>query len=121
MQPRKRLLMIAFAGAASALMPVNSWASPLHPAGAGALACDAFVQRAGPDGLADPASMQWVLGYLTGRAAATNAWHRPFAGPEGVALDVLAYCRAHPVGQLDDAAAHFFERNSRCGTAHACK
>jgi hypothetical protein len=126
-QLRKRLLVIALAlalalaGAASAHMPVNTWPSPLQPVGAGALACDAYVQRAEPDGLADPASLQWVLGYLTGRAAATNAWHRPFAGPEGVALDVLAYCRAHPVGQLDDASAYFFKHNRRCGTAHACK
>lgn len=121
MQLRKPISTIAIAGLASALMSVPCWASPPRPAGAGALACKAFVQRAGPDGLADLSSLQWVLGYLSGRATATNAWHRPFTGPEGIALDVLAYCRAHPVRQLDDAAAHFFERNRRCRTAHACK
>jgi len=121
MQPVKRISAIALTGVACALISSNSWASPRHPAAAGALACEAFVQRAGQDGLADPSSLQWVLGYLTGRATATNAWHRPFSGPEGIALDILAYCRAHPVRQLDDAAAHSFERNRRCLTAHGCK
>lgn len=92
-----------------------------HVTGAGAESCADFVRKAGPDGLSDPASLQWALGYITGRMTTTNLWHRPFTGPEGIALDLLTYCRAHPVRQIDDAAASFFERTRYCRTKHACR
>lgn len=94
-------------------------ASP-NVSGAGAQSCAAFVQRAGPNGVPDDASLQWALGYLTGRAAASNAPHRAFSGPEGIAHNLMAYCRAHPYSQLDNAAASFFERRRYCRAAHGC-
>lgn len=111
---------IVLAGFVCAISAGDGWASPPHLEGAGSKTCASFVQRASPNAIADTTSLQWVLGYLTGRTAATNAWHRPFTSPEGSALDILAYCQAHPVGQLDDVAASFFERNRRCRAVHAC-
>lgn len=122
MAPMKSMVTIILAAVACTVSAGDGWASPSHLEGAGAKTCATFVQRAGPDGLSDPTSLQWVLGYLTGRAVATtNAWHRPFTGPEGIARDTLAYCRAHPVRQIDDAAASFFERTRRCRAMRGCR
>lgn len=115
------LVMVLAIGASPATLSANGLIAQPHVTGAGAGTCAAFVRQAGPDGLSDPASLQWVLGYLTGRTAATNAYHRPFSGPEGIALDLLAYCRAHPYRQLNDAAASFFERTRRCSTVRGCR
>ncbi|MBK7283963.1 MAG: hypothetical protein IPI83_05865 [Sphingomonadales bacterium] len=52
---------------------------------------------------------QWVLGYLSGRSVATNKIHRPFAGPDGIAKTLNAYCRAHPDLQIEDAAGSYFD------------
>lgn len=121
MKLSKGVLTIALLGIPCSVSAGDQWSSQPTVTGAGAMTCATFVQQSGPDGISDPASLQWVLGYLTGRATATNAWHRPFTGPEGVALEILAYCRAHPIRQLDDAAASFFERNRRCRAVHGCQ
>lgn len=116
----KRILTIVLAGIPYCVSASPEWSSQQHVAGAGAISCASFIQQAGPNGIADPISLQWVLGYLAGRATTPNIWHRPFAGPEGIARDVLAYCRAHPASQLGDAAASFFERTRRCRAVRGC-
>lgn len=115
------VLTIVLAGIPCSVSAGDRWSSQPNVTGEGAKTCASFVKQAGPNGISDPASLQWVLGYLSGRATATNAWHRPFTGPEGIARDILTYCRAHPVRQLDDAAASFFERNRRCRAVRGCR
>ncbi|MCI1755832.1 MAG: hypothetical protein LKM31_08545 [Sphingobium sp.] len=117
----KRILAIILAGIPCSVSASHEWSSQQYVTGAGAKTCASFIQQAGPNGIADPASLQWVMGYLAGRATAPNAWHRPFAGPEGIARDVLTYCRAHPASQLGDAAASFFERTRRCRAVRGCR
>ncbi|MBK8272142.1 MAG: hypothetical protein IPK89_03915 [Sphingomonadales bacterium] len=117
----KSVLTIVLAGIPCPVSAGDRWSSQPNVTGEGAKTCASFVKQAGPNGISDPASLQWVLGYLAGRATATNAWHRPFADHEGIARDILIYCWAHPVRQLDDAAASFFERNRRCGTGRGCR
>ncbi|MBB6124903.1 hypothetical protein FHS92_002656 [Sphingobium subterraneum] len=117
---RYLIAMIAI-GASAVIAPSTRLNAEQYVTGAGAQSCADFVRQAGKDGLSDPASLQWALGYITGRTTATNAWHRPFTGPEGIALDLLSYCRAHPVRQIDDAAASFFERTRYCKTKHGCR
>ncbi|MDE1567090.1 hypothetical protein V5F44_04865 [Xanthobacter sp. V2C-8] len=56
------------------------------------------------------AALQWSLGYLTGRVqSGTGQSHRRFTGPDGIAAEIIAYCRAHPERQIADAAAEYFE------------
>ena len=117
-----RLLIAALSVGVSVMIVLSTrvMAQP-YVTGAGAESCADFIRKAGPEGLSDPASLQWALGYITGRMTETNAWHRPFTGPEGIALDLLTYCQAHPFRQLDDAAVSFFERNRYCRTKRGCR
>lgn len=117
---RYLIIMLAM-GASGAFPPIDALVAESRVTGAGAQTCVSFVRRAGPEGLSDPAALQWVLGYLTGHVAASDKPHRPFTGPEGIALELLAYCRAHPQSQLAGAAASFFERNRRCGGVRGCR
>jgi hypothetical protein len=117
----KRILTLVLVGICCSVSASERETSKPTVIGAGAQTCASFVQQSGPNGMADAASLQWVLGYLTGRATATNAWHRSLSGPEGIALQILTYCRAHPVRQLGDAAASLFERNRRCRAAYGCQ
>ena len=96
-----------------ALVLIATTAAGARPiAGVGGKTCASFVRHAGRQGLADRQALQWVLGYLTGRAHADPATpHLAFRGPEGIALDTLRYCRTHPRALLDDAASHFFEQD----------
>ena len=91
------------------LVATNSLATP-RLSGAGAETCSHFLHR-GTRASHDRPALQWVMGYLTGRAVATSegASHKSFRGPEGIASDVVAYCRKHPRAQIDEAAASFFE------------
>lgn len=77
--------------------------------GAGGLSCrvlDSLGKARSPDGRA---ALQWSLGYLTGRVqSGTGEPHRRFTGPDGIAAEIIAYCRAHPEQQVADAAADFF-------------
>jgi hypothetical protein len=107
--------------ASAAISPASGQIAQPRVTGAGAATREAFVRRAGSGGLSDPASLRWVLGYLSGHVAVSDIAHRPFAEPEGIALDLLAYCRAHPARQLDGAAANFFERNRRCHAVRGCR
>ena len=117
-----RLLIAALSvGVSVMIVPSTRLMAQPHVTGAGAESCADFIRKAGPEGLSDPASLQWALGYITGRMTETNAWHRPFTGPEGIALDLLTYCQAHPFRQLDDAAVSFFERNRYCRTKRGCR
>lgn len=97
--------------AVAALLSSPVCAGPRHIAGAGGEACRVFVGRAGSHGLGDHAALQWVMGYLTGRSTAgsISVRHKSFRGPEGIAADVLAYCRSRPEAQVDQAAASFFD------------
>ena len=103
-----KLLGIAMIMTAAVAIASHAQARPRHFTGAGAETCARFVARAGPDGLADPESFQWVLGYLTGRALEV-ARHRAFHGPEGIAHEIVNWCRAHPRHQVDEAAASLFD------------
>lgn len=82
----------------------------LRLTGAGGLSCRVLGSsaKAGlPDGRA---ALQWSFGYLTGRVQSDAAEpHRRFTGPDGIAAEIIAYCRAHPERQIADAAAAFFE------------
>ena len=88
--------------------------------GAGATVCAEFVRTAGPDGLSDGPSLQWVLGYFAGNAAASPKSRRPLPAVEDIAREVLVYCQAHPHGRLVDAATSLFVRKRYCGAAHGC-
>ena len=88
--------------------------------GAGTTVCGEFVSGAGPGGLSDVPSLQWVLGYLSGQAASSDKPHRALPGPDGIAREVLAYCQAHPYGRLADAAASLSKRKRICGAVHGC-
>lgn len=93
-------LLCATATSQSAVLRLN---------GAGGLSCrvlDFLGKARSPDGRA---ALQWSLGYLTGRVqSGTGEPHRRFAGPDGIAAEIIAYCRAHPERQVSDAAADVF-------------
>lgn len=117
----RHLIAILAAGAFGTIGPSTSLNAQPHLTGAGAQSCADFVEKAGPDGLSEPAALQWALGYITGRASTPNTLHRAFTGPEGIAADLLAYCRKYPVHQIDDAAASYFERKRYCNSKRGCR
>ena len=93
-------LLCATAPAKSAVLRLN---------GAGGLSCRVLGSPTTarlPDGRA---ALQWSFGYLTGRVeSGTGEPHRRFAGPDGIAAAIIAYCRAYPERQVADAAASVF-------------
>lgn len=94
------LCLLGSAAAGSAVLRLN---------GAGGLSCrvlDSLGKARSPDGRA---ALQWSLGYLTGRVqSGTGEPHRRFAGPDGIAAEIIAYCRVHRERQIADAAADVF-------------
>jgi len=93
-------LLCAATAARSAVLRLN---------GAGGLSCRVLASPAKarlPEGRA---ALQWSFGYLTGRVqSGAGEPHQRFAGPDGIAAAIIAYCRAHPKRQVADAAADFF-------------
>ncbi|MBR3193731.1 hypothetical protein SAMN05428997_12935 [Bosea sp. CRIB-10] len=93
-------LLCPTAAAQSAVLRLN---------GAGGLSChvlDSPAKARLPEGRA---ALQWSFGYLTGRVqSGAGEPHQRFAGPDGIAAAIIAYCRAHPKRQVADAAADFF-------------
>ncbi|MFC5422677.1 hypothetical protein ACFPOB_24240 [Bosea eneae] len=102
---------LARAGLALCLLCATAPAKSAVPRlnGAGGLSCrvlDSPAKARLPQGRA---ALQWSFGYLTGRVqSGTGEPHRRFAGPDGIAAGIIAYCRAHPERQVADAAADFF-------------
>lgn len=88
--------------------------------GAGTTVCGEFASTAAAGGLSDTAALQWVFGYVSGRAAAAGMRHRAPPAPERIARQVLAYCQAHPYGRVVDAAASVIELKRYCRSAHTC-
>lgn len=107
---RRLRLNLARTGVALCLLcATTAQGAVLRLNGAGGLSCrvlDSPAKGRLPDGRA---ALQWSLGYLTGRAqSGTGGPHRRFTGPDGIAAEIIAYCRAHPERQVSDAAADFF-------------
>ncbi|MEP9367937.1 hypothetical protein [Xanthobacter sp. VNH20] len=77
--------------------------------GAGGLSCRVLDSPAKARLAEGRAALQWSFGYLTGRVqSGAGESHRRFTGPDGIADEIIAYCRAHPERQIADAAAEFF-------------
>lgn len=86
----------------------------LRLSGAGGLPCRVLDDPAKSGTRTGEAAIQWVLGYLTGRSQSSkDGPHRSFGGPDGIAADTIAYCRAHPDAQVSDAAEDVFARAAR--------
>ena len=78
--------------------------------GAGGLSCGVLDSPAKAHLADGRAALQWSFGYLTGRVqSGAGEPHRRFTGPDGIAAEIIAYCRAHPDRQIADAAAEFFQ------------
>ncbi|SHO67015.1 hypothetical protein SAMN02745172_03677 [Pseudoxanthobacter soli DSM 19599] len=103
--------LIARAGLVLCLLCATTAAHGAEPrlTGAGGLSCR-VLDSPSKARLADgSAALQWSLGYLTGRVqSAAGERHKRFTGPDGIAAEIIAYCRAHPDRQIVDAAAEFF-------------
>jgi hypothetical protein len=77
--------------------------------GAGAASCQVLATAAASRTPAGHAAVQWALGYLTGRIeSGSNTEHKAFHGPDGIARDLIVYCRRHRDSQVADAATSFF-------------
>lgn len=104
--------LIAQSGLAVCLLCATTAAQSTVPRldGAGGLSCRVLDSPSKARLANGRAALQWSLGYLTGRAqSGAGEPHRRFTGPDGIAAEIIAYCRAHPDRQIADAAAEFFE------------
>lgn len=112
-RPRFRRLSrsIAQSGLALCLVGATTAAQStmLRLNGAGGLSCRVLDSPAKAHLADGRAALQWSFGYLTGRVqSGAGEPHRRFTGPDGIAAEIIAYCRAHPERQIADAAADFF-------------
>jgi len=102
---KSRVAVIALA----AIWAGPSWGEP-RLSGAGARSCRVLATIAASRTPVGRAAVQWSLGFLTGRVQAPSSERqRPFGGPDGIVLDLVAYCRQYPDAQVADAAASFFQ------------
>lgn len=105
------MIQIAMSGAVvlSLLVAPGKGRAANRLGGAGALSCRVLAGAAASRTPEARDAVQWSLDYLTGRVqSGAGEDHRMFRGPDGIVVDLIAYCRRHRDAQVADAAASFF-------------